>query len=87
MEPLALTIDEAARSARRSRSGLYEDIQKGLLRAVKNGRSTRILIDDLRKYLATLPAIEPDAEAANVVSQSGTHGRRRERINAAKAQT
>jgi excisionase family DNA binding protein len=76
LEQLALTIGEAARSARRSRSGLYEDIQNGLLRAVKNGRSTRILIDDLKKYLATLPVIEPKAVLANVDMQSGTHGHR-----------
>ena len=52
--------------ARRSRSELYEDIQDGLLRAVKNGRSTRILIGDLKKYLAALPAIEPKAKSAKV---------------------
>jgi excisionase family DNA binding protein len=66
MEQFALTISEAAKSARRSRSGLYEDIQNGLLRAVKNGRCTRILIDDLKKYLAALPAIEPKGKSAKV---------------------
>jgi excisionase family DNA binding protein len=66
MEQFAFTISEAAKSARRSRSGLYEDIQNGLLRAVKNGRCTRILIDDLKKYLAALPAIEPKAKSAKV---------------------
>jgi excisionase family DNA binding protein len=75
MEQLAFTIDEAAKSARRSRSGLYEDIQKGLLRAVKNGRSTRILFDDLKKYLAALPAIDPKTKAADVDAQSGPLGR------------
>jgi excisionase family DNA binding protein len=66
MEQLAFTIEEAAKSARRSRSGLYEDIQKGVLRAVKNGRSTRILIGDLKAYLAALPAIEPKTKSAKV---------------------
>ncbi len=65
MEQLAFTINEAAKSARRSRSGLYEDIQSGRLRAVKNGRSTRILLTDLEKYLAALPSIEPKALPAN----------------------
>jgi excisionase family DNA binding protein len=66
MEQFAFTISEAAKSARRSRSGLYEDIQNGLLRAVRNGRCTRILIDDLKKYLAALPAIEPKTKSAKV---------------------
>ena len=74
MERLALTINEAAKSASRSRSGLYEDIQNGRLRAVKNGRSTRILIDDLKKYLNDLPAIEPNAQPANVDAQSAIPG-------------
>lgn len=70
MERLALTITEAAKSAGRSRSGLYEDIQNGRLRAVKNGRSTRILIDDLKRYLACLPAIEPKVPTGAIELQA-----------------
>jgi excisionase family DNA binding protein len=87
MEPLALTIREAAQSARQSRAKLYEDIQKGLLRAVKNGRSTRILIYDLKKYLSALPAIEPKAEPVNLKAQSATPELRRPPVEvAAKSQ-
>jgi excisionase family DNA binding protein len=87
MEPLALTIHEAAKSAGQSRAKLYEDIKKGLLRAVKNGRSTRILIDDLKRYLSALPAIEPKAETVTLEEQSGTSELRRPRGGiAAKAE-
>jgi excisionase family DNA binding protein len=83
MEPLALTIREAAKSARQSRAKLYEDIQKGRLRAVKNGRSTRILIDDLKNYLSALPAIEPKAELVNLEEQSDTPELRLARVGVA----
>ena len=59
MEPLALTISQAAQLGGPCRSALYEDIREGRLRAVKRGRSTQILIDDFRKYLAALPSINP----------------------------
>jgi excisionase family DNA binding protein len=59
MEPLALTISQAAKLGGPCRSALYEDIRAGRLRAIKRGRSTRILVDDFRKYLALLPAIQP----------------------------
>ena len=83
MEPLALTICEAAKSARQSRAKLYEDIQEGRLRAVKNGRSTRILIDDLKKYLSALPAIEPKAKAVEREGQSDISEPRHARVEVA----
>jgi len=59
MEKLALTVAEAVELGGPCRSGIYEDINEGRLRAVKRGRSTRILVDDFKKYLAALPAIVP----------------------------
>jgi excisionase family DNA binding protein len=61
MEPLALTIMQAAKLSGICRSVLYDEIRLRRLRAVKRGRSTRILIDDLKSYLAALPAVESDA--------------------------
>jgi excisionase family DNA binding protein len=58
MEFLALTVTQAAKSGGLSRSALYEDIRLGRLRAVKRGRSTRILMEDFKRYLASLPAIK-----------------------------
>ena len=62
MEKLALTIAQASKLGGPCRSILYQDIRSGRLRAVKRGRSTRILIDDFRKYLASLPAIQPGGD-------------------------
>jgi excisionase family DNA binding protein len=61
MEQLALTIDEAVKLGGPRRAKLYEEISAGRLRAVKVGRSTRILISDFQAYLTSLPAIEPRA--------------------------
>jgi excisionase family DNA binding protein len=57
MEKLALTVAEAAALGGPCRSVLYQDIASGRLRAVKRGRSTRILLDDFKSYLASLPSI------------------------------
>ena len=57
MEPLALTILQAAKLGGPCRSAIYQDIREGRLRAVKRGRSTRILLDDFKKYLASLPPL------------------------------
>ena len=60
MEPLAYTLYEAKRAAAGiSRTTLYEEIKAGRLRAVKRGRRTLILADDLRAWLASLPATTP----------------------------
>ena len=62
MERQAITIDEASKAGGPKRAKLYDDIRHGRLRAVKFGRSTRILIVDFQKYLATAPAITPIAD-------------------------
>jgi excisionase family DNA binding protein len=59
VEPLALTIAQATKLGGPCRSAIYEDIRAGRLRAVKRGRSTRILVDDFKKYLASFPPVQP----------------------------
>jgi excisionase family DNA binding protein len=59
--PLAYSISEACAVARAGRTALYQAIRTGALRAVKRGRRTLILADDLRRYLEALPAVEPKA--------------------------
>ncbi|HEV2557220.1 MAG TPA: helix-turn-helix domain-containing protein [Microvirga sp.] len=55
-EPLTYSIIEATKATGVGRSCLYEEIGKGRLRAVKRGRRTLILAEDLRAWLASLPA-------------------------------
>jgi len=59
--PLAYSVAEACAVACTGRTSLYEAIRSGALRAVKRGRRTIVLAEDLRRYLESLPAVEPKA--------------------------
>jgi excisionase family DNA binding protein len=61
----AYCISEACALSSTRRTALYEAIKRGELRAVKRGRRTLILADDLAKWLEALPVIrEVNREAA-----------------------
>ena len=57
MPPIVYNIPEACELGRTGRTALYEAIRKGELRAVKRGRRTLILADDLRIWLKGLPPV------------------------------
>jgi excisionase family DNA binding protein len=61
-DSIVLKISEACTAARVGRTCLYEAISHGELRALKRGRSTLILRDDLVRWLERLPAVTPKAE-------------------------
>lgn len=56
---LAYSLDEVAELSGRCRSSLYELIDKGELRAVKSGRRTLILVEDLRSWMDAFMPVEP----------------------------
>jgi excisionase family DNA binding protein len=54
---LLYSIPDACSIARTGRTSLYEAIRTGALRAVKRGRRTLILHEDLLRYVQSLPPV------------------------------
>jgi excisionase family DNA binding protein len=66
--PLCYSIAEACSAVRAGRTTLFEAIRSGALRAVKRGRRTIVLADDLRHYLESLPAVAPNERHEHIRS-------------------
>jgi excisionase family DNA binding protein len=60
-DQLAFSLSSVCKLADIGRTALYEEIAAGKLRAVKRGRRTLILADDLRRWLDALPAVQPNS--------------------------
>ena len=69
--PIALKVSEACSVARVGRTCLYDAMKTGELRALKRGKSTLILADDLRRWLESLPAFIPKNRPRNEAPRCG----------------
>lgn len=64
VEAEALTVEEACAASGLGTTYLYKAMAKGDLRARKAGRRTIIMRDDLRSFLAALPAFRSEASGS-----------------------
>jgi excisionase family DNA binding protein len=72
---LAYSVPEVCEIANAGRTSIYEAINTGALRAVKRGRRTLILEEDLRQWLQSLPQIKAKAGVKSESRYFGKHDR------------
>jgi len=59
LEPVLVSVNEAAAALRLSRATFYKLLNSGAVRAVKSGKRTLVSTKALREYAETLSAYEP----------------------------
>ena len=67
-EKLIYTIPEVIEHGNASRNTVYDEINNGNLRAVKRGRRTFVLAEDLRAWLDGMKPYKPANTNAGVVN-------------------
>lgn len=72
-ERLLLTVEEASEALALSRTTLYQLLATGVIARVKVGRSTRIPIDGLRRFVNERAATAANGDG----SREAEHGRLR----------
>jgi excisionase family DNA binding protein len=63
MQPLAMSVEQAAATAGVGRTLVFEEIRKGNLRCRKAGRRTVVTLADLESWLAQLPTRDKPSRA------------------------
>ena len=76
---LAHSVSEACSITHTGRTSLYEAIRSGALRAVKRGRRTLILADDLRRWVEALPPVVVDPSRDHATKEGLDGWRNRDR--------
>lgn len=61
--PIAIDIPSAAKAAGICRAQLYVELRSGRLKARKCGRRTLIEIDEIKRWLRSLPTAYPERGA------------------------
>jgi len=56
IEPVALRVNAVAPLYGFSRAEVYRRLSAGDFKAVKNGKTTLVLVESIKAYLASLPA-------------------------------
>jgi Helix-turn-helix domain len=72
---LAYSIPDSCSISGLGRTSLYEAIRTGALRAVKRGRRTLILHEDLLRYVQSLPPVVVKSTHQEVVSNTAASRR------------
>jgi hypothetical protein len=58
IEPITVTVPDTIRISGLSRSEIYRRLAAGDLEAIKSGTRTLILLDSVKRYLASLPTAQ-----------------------------
>lgn len=59
LSPIAVKFKDAIKISGVGRTSLYDAIRRGELKAIKRGRSTLIMTEELKRWLSSAPEIRP----------------------------